>query len=217
MSLLLQAILAAADAVEAAREPLCALDAAAGDGDHGVTMAIGARNIRRQLETAPDDPAQLLRQTALAMGAVGGAIGPIYARALLAMAAEVAAEPTGQAGSASSLRRCADAAVSAVVAIGGAKAGDKTVLDALLPARDALAAAEASGTSPDVAVREAAQAARVGAEATAGMVATVGRAARLGERSRGQADAGATSLAIILGALAATALAAQTTEEPPAT
>lgn len=215
MSLLLRAILAAADAVEAAREPLCALDAAAGDGDHGVTMAIGARNVRRQLETVPDDPAQLLRRTALGMGAVGGAIGPIYARALLAAAAEVAGRSNGQAVSVSDIRRCADASASAVAAIGGAKAGDKTVLDALLPARDALAAAESSGASADAAIRAAVDAARTGAEATASMVATVGRAARLGERSRGQADAGATSLAIILDALAATALPALTTEDDP--
>jgi len=211
MSLLLRAILAAADAVEAAREPLCALDAAAGDGDHGVTMAIGARNVRRQLESVPDDPEQLLRRTAQAMGAVGGAIGPLYARALLAIAAEAAGRPRGQAVSVSDLRRCADVAASAVAGIGGAKAGDKTVLDALLPARDALVAAETSGASIDEAVRGAAEASRLGAEATAELIASAGRAARLGERSRGQADAGATSLSIILDALATTV-----TEECPA-
>ena len=216
MSLLLGAILAAADAVEAAREPLCALDAAAGDGDHGMTMAIGARNVRKQLEGAPDDPAQLLRRTALGMGAVGGAIGPIYARALLAVAAEVSDRPGGQVLEVSDLRRCADAAASAVVTIGGAKAGDKTVLDALLPARDALVAAEALGASVAEASRGAAEAARLGAEATATMVATVGRASRLGERSRGQADAGATSLAIILDALARASAAEPSTEDAPA-
>ena len=84
------AILAAADAVDAARGELGVLDGAAGDGDHGMTMSIGARNVRRRLAALPDDaPApDLVRASAAAMGGVGGAIGPIYAAALGAIAAE---------------------------------------------------------------------------------------------------------------------------------
>jgi dihydroxyacetone kinase-like protein len=181
-------ILAAADAIESARDELCRLDAAAGDGDHGVTMALAARAVRKALEDAPDaSGADLLTKVAMALGSVGGASGPIYASATLAVAAKVRAAET-------SLLALAQAAEAAITRLGGAKPGDKTILDALHPAVEALR----DGGE----VRQAARAAREGAEATAQMMATVGRASRLGERSRGQADPGATSLAIILEALA---------------
>ena len=180
-------ILAAAGAIEAARDELCRLDAAAGDGDHGVTMALAARAVRKALDDSPDAAgADLLTKVAMALGSVGGASGPIYSSATLAVAAKMRAgerEPVV----------LAEAAESAIAKLGGAKPGDKTILDALHPAVEAL---RAGGD-----VRAAASAAREGAEATAQMVATVGRAGRLGERSRGLADPGATSLAIILEAL----------------
>jgi len=181
-------ILAAASAIESARDELCRLDAAAGDGDHGVTMALAARAVRKALEDVPDaSGADLLTKVALALGSVGGASGPIYASATLAVAARV------RAGDSDPLA-LAEAAEGAISKLGGAKPGDKTILDALHPAVEALR----DGGD----VRQAASAAREGAEATAQMVATVGRASRLGERSRGLADPGATSLAIILEALA---------------
>jgi len=181
-------ILAAADAIESARDELCRLDAAAGDGDHGVTMALAARAVRKALEDVPDaSGADLLTKVAMALGSVGGASGPIYASATLAVAARV------RAGDSDPLA-LAEAAEGAISKLGGAKPGDKTILDALHPAVEALR----DGGD----VRQAASAAREGAEATAQMVATVGRASRLGGRSRGLADPGATSLAIILEALA---------------
>jgi dihydroxyacetone kinase-like protein len=182
-------ILAAADAVEAARDELCRLDAAAGDGDHGVTMALAARNVRKALADSPDaEGADLVAKVAIAMGSVGGASGPVYASAILAVASLMRSDP------AAPLVACAEAAEKAISNLGHAKAGDKTILDALHPAVEAL---RKGGDA-----RAAADAARGGAEATAEMVATVGRASRLGERSRGLADPGATSLAIIIDALA---------------
>jgi len=182
-----ECILAAADAIEAARDELGRLDAAAGDGDHGVTMSLAARAVRRALEDSPDAaPADLLMKVAMAMGSVGGASGPVYATGVMAVAGVV------RGGGASPLE-CAEAAEEAITKLGGAKPGDKTILDALHPAVEAL---RAGGD-----LRAAARAAREGAESTAQMVATVGRASRLGERSRGVADPGATSLAIILEAL----------------
>lgn len=208
-----QAILAAVDAIEASREALCALDAPTGDGDHGVTMTIGARNVRRQLAAVDgDEGAALARAAARGMAAAGGAIGPIYGRALEAVAVELDAEShTGGPGLLTAdevglLRRCAGAGVRAIEALGGAGAGDKTILDALLPVAAALEEAEREGRSLAEALEAAASAARAGAEATADMVARVGRSARFGERSRGSPDPGATSFAIVIDALASSAL-----------
>jgi phosphoenolpyruvate---glycerone phosphotransferase subunit DhaL len=183
-------VLAAADAVEAARDELCRLDAAAGDGDHGVTMALAAKAVRQALADAPDaTDHDLLVKVAMAMGSVGGASGPIYASGLLATATTLDALPAGPMTIAKMLA-LGEAAENAISALGHAKPGDKTILDALHPAVEALRQGHDLGV--------AARAARGGAEATAQMVASIGRASRLGERSRGLADPGATSLALIV-------------------
>jgi dihydroxyacetone kinase len=196
------AILAAADAVDAARAELGVLDGAAGDGDHGMTMSIGARSVRRKLAALPDDAStsDVVRASAAAMGGVGGAIGPLYAAALGAIAAELDATADSTSHLAG-LRRAAEAAEHAVTELGHAAPGDKTVLDALHPAVESLRMAEARSTGFDQAIEGAALAAEAGARSTADLVARVGRASRLGERSRGLPDAGATSLAIILRAM----------------
>jgi dihydroxyacetone kinase len=195
------AILAAADAIEAAREPLCALDATTGDGDHGVTMTIGARGVRRQLDrVAGEDALALVRAAAAGMGSAGGAIGPIYGRGLSAVADTIASAPDEDPLSVA--RRAAEAAAAAVSALGGAKAGDKTILDAMVPYAQALASAESRGSRLGEAAHEAAAAAREAADATASMEARIGRSSRFGERSIGTADPGATSFAIIVEALA---------------
>jgi dihydroxyacetone kinase-like protein len=223
------AILAAADAIDEARPELGRLDGAAGDGDHGMTMSIGARNVRRRFAGLPAgaSAADLLRQVALAMADVGGAIGPLYSTGLTAMALELeslesaeggssggsgsasgsASSGSASSGSASSvevalLRRVAEAAEEAVVALGHAQPGDKTVIDALDPVVGALRDAEAGHLDLGSAIESAAGAAEAGASGTADMVARIGRASRLGERSRGLPDAGATSLAIIVRAVA---------------
>ena len=203
-------ILAAADAVDGARDELGRLDAVAGDGDHGVTMAYGARAVRKAIAENPDAaPADLLAKVAMAMASIGGAIGPIYATGLLKTAGALRSTETWDgAVTVARLRACADAAVAAVVALGHAKPGDKTVLDAMVPVVESLRASEAEGASLDVALVRARDAARAGAAATAGMIASIGRAARLGEQSRGTPDAGATSFALIVGAAVDSYLAA---------
>ena len=189
MSTLRECVLAAADAVESAQAELCRLDAAAGDGDHGVTMALAARAVRKALDDAPDlSGPELLTKVALAMGSVGGASGPVYASGALAIATTLRGAP------AATPLALAEAAENAIAALGNARPGDKTILDSLHPAVEALR----DGGD----IRRAADAAREGATATAHMVATIGRASRLGERSRGHADPGATSLSIILDAIA---------------
>jgi dihydroxyacetone kinase-like protein len=198
-------VTAAASAVEASRDELCRLDAGAGDGDHGVTMALAARAVRQAIASAPDaSNPELVTKLALAIGSVGGAIGPIYASALLAVAGTLRGLPPGEPLTVAHALACGEAAETAISEIGRSKPGDKTILDALHPAVGALRNAHASGAGLDVALDAAATAAREGAESTAAMIASVGRASRLGERSRGLADPGASSFALIMGALAAT-------------
>jgi phosphoenolpyruvate---glycerone phosphotransferase subunit DhaL len=197
-------VIAAADAVEAARDELCRLDAGAGDGDHGVTMALAARVVRQTLASSPDaSGAELVTKLAMAIGSVGGAIGPIYESGLKAMAGALGASAANEILTVPQVLACAEAAESAIAGLGHAKPGDKTILDALDPAVVALRQAVAAGAGLDDALDAAAWAAREGAASTATMIASVGRASRLGERSRGQADPGASSFALIIDALAA--------------
>jgi len=201
------ALLAAADALEAARDELSRLDAHAGDGDHGVTMTLAARAVRQRVLAAPDaSEADLVGAVAQAVASVGGAIGPIYASALLRVAAVVRRQKSDEPAMTATarVRECAEAAEAAVREVGGARPGDKTVVDALHPAVEALCDADENDLDLPEAIERAALAARRGAESTADMVATVGRASRLGERSRGGADPGAMSLALILEAIAET-------------
>ncbi len=203
------AILAAADAVEAAREPLCLLDAASGDGDHGVTMTIGARRVRSQLEQVPsDEPEALIRAAAIGMAGAGGAIGAIYGRGLLAIAARLHEEPgAGDSGAArlDLLASAVERAATATLGM-GASPGDKTVLDALLPAAASLAESVRARAGWAAALAAADEAAQAGAEATAELEARIGRSARNAGKSKGTVDPGAASLAIIVHALVAGAL-----------
>ena len=209
-----ESILAAGDALDEARNELGRLDGIAGDGDHGMTMSIGARNVRRRLQGSPGDlgPAELLRLVGSAMGDVGGAIGPLYAAALGAMATEIEADTAGSADAVDRLRRVAEAAEHAIVDLGKAGPGDKTVLDALHPLVISLRDGAARSTGFDDAIDDAIEAATAGAAATAGMVARAGRASRLGERSRGEPDAGATSFVVIVRAMAETHRSVRTGE-----
>jgi dihydroxyacetone kinase len=197
-------VLAAADAVDAARAELGRLDGAAGDGDHGMTMSIGARNVRRRLAGARDDasPGDLVRLIALAMGDVGGAIGPLAGAALTAVATDLDVTAAASLAEVARLRSAAESAELAIVGLGHAAPGDKTLIDALHPLVKALRAAEAGSLGVLAAIEEAATAAERGAADTADMVARLGRASRLGERSRGLPDAGATSFSIIIRAMA---------------
>jgi dihydroxyacetone kinase len=196
-----ECVLAAADALEAARASLGELDGVAGDGDHGTTMTLAARETRKRLAAQPAvDGAQLLTVVAGAMGSVGGAIGPIYATGLLRVARQLRERGDAQLTTAT-LTACAEAAEEGVTTLGGAEPGDKTLLDALHPLVEELRAATARGDDPLAAAQAASEACRRGATATAQMVASVGRASRLGERSRGWADPGATSLALVVDAL----------------
>lgn len=180
---------------------LTQLDAAIGDGDHGTNMRRGFDAVGKALagQGSSTPPGQLLIVSGKTLvSTVGGASGPLWGSAL-----RRAGRSLGDAEEfdAAQLAAALDAAVEAVIELGAAAAGDKTMLDALLPATDALHAGIGSGRSLEESVRDAAEAAREGAEATVPMRARKGRASYLGERSIGHQDPGATSAAIILAAL----------------
>jgi len=189
------------------RDTLTALDAAIGDADHGANMHRGMTAVVAALD-APDatpaaDPAALFKQTATVLiRSVGGASGPLYGTLFLRMATatggEVALEPE-------TFAKALRAGVEGVVSRGKAEPGDKTMLDALAPALDALDAGLGAGEGLAAALRAASDAADAGRDATVPLVARKGRASYLGERSAGHQDPGATSAALLVAA-AATAL-----------
>ncbi|WP_181795663.1 dihydroxyacetone kinase subunit DhaL [Streptomyces sp. WELS2] len=184
----------AAASVGREAERLTALDSAIGDADHGSNLQRGFTAVATALEKeAPATPGGVLilagRQL---ISTVGGASGPLYGTLLrragkaLGDAAEVGTEELAAA-----LR----AGVEGVMALGGAAPGDKTMIDALLPAVDALGTGFAAARA----------AAEEGATATIPLQARKGRASYLGERSIGHQDPGATSSALLIAALAETA------------
>jgi phosphoenolpyruvate---glycerone phosphotransferase subunit DhaL len=183
-------IKAVAENVIANCEELTALDAAIGDGDHGHNMKRGCEAVLQDLDalSAMELPALLKGVGTKLVMKVGGASGPLYGTLFLALGKELPTEPTRtDAASAFS------AAVSAARARGKSEAGQKTMLDVLIPA------AEAFSAGADLAaVRKIAASA---AEATTPMRATRGRASFLGERSVGHMDPGARSSSLMIAAL----------------
>jgi phosphoenolpyruvate---glycerone phosphotransferase subunit DhaL len=173
------------------------LDAAAGDGDFGYSLASGFNKLLDQWdELKYDDPGGLLKATAVVLSSrVGGVSGPIWGTAFLRAGASLSgnAEPSG-ADVVAALR----AAAAGIQQRGSAELGDKTLLDALVPATDALESALSDGASRNDAVAAAAKEARTCAENTLGMLARRGRASYTGERSRESVDAGAIAVATML-------------------
>lgn len=177
------------------KDELTQLDSAIGDGDHGTNLDRGMRAAVEKIGDAGDDPAATLRAVGMALiSKVGGASGPLFGTLFLeAGKALQGADEVGAAEWAAAV----DAAVRGVQARGKAEVGDKTMVDALVPARDALRAAADSGAPLADAAGRAADAAEQGRDATEPLVARKGRASYLGERSAGHVDPGATSTALL--------------------
>jgi dihydroxyacetone kinase-like protein len=191
----------AGELIKAQSDYLTQLDAAIGDGDHGTNMRRGFDAVGKALAGQGDStpPGRLLIIAGKTLVAtVGGASGPLWGSAL-----RRAGRALGDAESfdGEQLALALDAAIEGVVELGAAAPGDKTMVDALVPAARALHEGMDSGRSLEEAARAAADAARTGAEATVPMRARKGRASYLGERSIGHQDPGATSVAIIMAAL----------------
>ncbi len=178
------------------------LDAVVGDGDFGYSLARGFEIVLDQWDSFDrTDPGVFLTKIATTIsGRIGGTSGPIWGTAFLRTGSQLKGSPTFEAAD---LVRALRASVEGIKARGGAELGDKTLLDSLVPAIDALEAEAAKGSPPHEIVMAMAAAARTAADATAGMQAMRGRAAYTGERSIGSVDAGATAIAVLLEALSA--------------
>ncbi|MDQ0840780.1 MULTISPECIES: dihydroxyacetone kinase subunit DhaL [unclassified Streptomyces] len=192
---------AVAASVDREADRLTELDSAIGDADHGSNLRRGFTAVVGVLEKeAPATPGAVLMLAGRQLvSTVGGASGPLYGTLLRRTGKALGDDAEVTPGQ---LAEALRAGVAAVAQLGGAKAGDKTMLDALEPAVAALG----DSTRTFAAAREAAES---GATATVPLQARKGRASYLGERSIGHQDPGATSSALLLAALAETADAAE--------
>ena len=192
----------AARVLDRHRRMLDRLDAALGDGDHGENMAMGFRSVLRSLDDGvPQDLGGLLRHVGhVLVEGVGGASGPLYGTAFIEAGFALRdVERLDGPGIAAAL----DAGVRGLSRRGRCSVGDKTILDALAPAAGAFREAVEAGRPLDEAIRSAAWAAHAGMRATTPLIARRGLALRLGERSRGHQDPGATSCFLLVRAMVA--------------
>ena len=189
----MQCVLDAAEAMTKYTKELCILDSVIGDGDHGITIERGYRSVSEQVIIEDDASAFCRKHGDVISTNMGGAIGPVYG--LLWKALSKAAE--GQTEITSALMALAfKLAVSDIADICRVKAGDKTVLDAMIPAAEAFEANK--NELLPYAMYKVIQAADIGREMTKEMIAKKGRARFLFDKSRGHYDAGATSFVLWL-------------------
>jgi dihydroxyacetone kinase-like protein len=199
-----------ADRIHEQATSLTSLDRAIGDGDHGINMDRGFAAIVATLDETEAPVAEALNEAEASatllrtagkrlISTVGGASGPLYGTAFLRAAGAIAA---GNGRPAETIVTALEAAAGGVASLGKASPGEKTMLDALVPAAQAARVAVDAGADLATVAAAARDAAEAGAVATIPMLATKGRASYLGERSIGHQDPGATSSALLLRALA---------------
>ncbi|GAP20903.1 dihydroxyacetone kinase DhaL subunit [Leptolinea tardivitalis] len=185
------------DTIEEQQQYLSDLDGELGDGDHGVNMAKCFREVRKKVEPVADkDCGTILKTVGMyVMNSVGGAMGALYGTMFLKLAAEC----TGKTEvTLDDLARMFTAAENGIRTIGKAQVGDKTLLDTVAPAVASLQKSAAEHKSLTEALAAFEMAAKNGMESTRDLIAKMGRASRLGERTIGHLDAGATSCYFIL-------------------
>ncbi len=188
---------------------LTALDQAIGDGDHGTNLDRGFSAICSLLDAGrpegDDDTAVAAARLRTAgrtlISTVGGAAGPLYGTAFMRAGGAIAAGSPDAGGGALAVTAL-EAAIAGIQQLGKATTGEKTMLDALVPALEAGREAVAAGSDGTAVFEAMATGAEAGAVATIPLLATKGRASYLGERSIGHQDPGATSSALLLRALA---------------
>jgi len=186
----------AATTVKANRETLSKLDSVGGDGDHGTTMARAMAEIEDTAAQPAGDTIQSLLHDAgwALMGVDGGAAGPLFGTLLMSMAEAASGKESLDADALASLF---EAGLAGVRKWTRAEVGDKTMLDALVPAVRALREAASAGADVPDALRAAAEAAETGAVETKDLQARFGRAKHIGEASIGTQDPGATSVSLM--------------------
>ena len=193
-------VLAMVDAIQQNAAYLSEIDGAIGDGDHGINMNKGFTRAGQQIDGQDEgnlaSGLNTLGDTLFTD--IGGAMGPLYGSMFMDMAEQAQGKEDIDAATYGLML---EAALSAVRGLGEARVGDKTLLDTLVPAEGAFKAALAEGAGFSAALDAMIEAAYAGWQSTRDLVAKIGRASRLGERSRGHLDAGATSCYLILQAM----------------
>ncbi|UPA26610.1 dihydroxyacetone kinase subunit DhaL [Shinella oryzae] len=189
-------VLSMAERIIENRAYLSEIDGKIGDGDHGVNMAKGFGMAAERLKgTDASLSGALDTLGTVLMTEIGGSMGPLYG----VMFTEFAETIEGvEKIDAAAFSKMLHAGLAGIQSIGSAKVGDKTLLDTLVPAVEAFDTATAEGKPFGAALEDLVAAAEKGRDSTIDLVAKIGRASRLGERSRGVLDAGATSCAILL-------------------
>ena len=189
------------DAIEQEKDCLSELDGAIGDGDHGVNMAKCFREVKKKLpESQGKDTEGILKDVGMVvLNSVGGAMGALYGTFFLKLAQASSGKKAIQLNDLVEMFQTAE---QGILDIGKAKVGDKTLVDALSPAVRSLEDSRDKGLSLSEALTALETAAKMGMESTKDMIAKIGRASRLGERTIGHQDAGATSCYLILSAMA---------------
>jgi dihydroxyacetone kinase-like protein len=188
-----------ADTMEREKNYLSDLDGAIGDGDHGVNMAKCFREVKKKLPGSSDkDVGTILKSVGMViLNSVGGAMGALYGTFFL----KASKEAMGKMDvSLEDLIKMFEAGKTGIQEMGKAQLGDKTLLDTIDPAVKALKEKQSEGRSLIDALAACSEAAKRGAESTRAMISKIGRSSRLGERTIGHQDAGATSCYFILDA-----------------
>lgn len=186
--------------IEDRKEYFTDLDSAIGDGDHGINLSIGFREVASHLdEWKADNIAGLYKNVGKALlDKVGGSAGPLYGSFFMKFGVPVKKKGPDEGVTGDEFVEMMDKAISIIQKRGKSTTGEKTMNDTLMPALDALKAAHAAGDDIKTAMGKAVEAGKAGLESTRNMVATKGRAMRLGERAVGHLDPGAASTAEML-------------------
>ncbi len=188
-----------ARAIAENKEYLSALDGAIGDGDHGINMNKGFASCAACLEASDSMSTGLEKLSAVLLGEIGGSMGPLYGMFFAAMQRLSAHKEHIDARVFGDMLK---AAYDEIVELGGAKVGDKTLIDTLEPALAAYKEHLKEEASFSQALDAMDAAAEQGKESTKDLVAKIGRASRLGDRTRGALDAGAASCYVLLHSMA---------------
>lgn len=187
--------------MEEEKQFLTDLDNAIGDGDHGINMAKGFGAVTAKLDVLrTQDIGSALKTVGMTLvSAVGGSSGPLYGTAFMKAGMVMAGKEEMDIAD---FLSCMKAGIEGVMMRGRAVKGEKTMLDAMIPALEAMEKANADGSSPKEVLEAGVAAAQEGVEFTKTIIATKGRASYIGERSLGHQDPGATSFTFLLGVAA---------------
>lgn len=186
-------------AIQANKEYLSDIDGLIGDGDHGINMNKGFTMCAERLEDGMNMSEALKTLGRVLMMEIGGSMGPLYGTLFNKMARASKGE---EVITREVFGKMLSDAVAGISELGNAKVGDKTLMDVLIPADEAYKAAQAADKDFAGCLDDMKKAAEKGWLSTKDLVAKIGRASRLGERSRGVLDAGATSCNLILQTMA---------------